>query len=141
MSDEHDDLHDEAAYEARTVEFIRLLMGKALDVYDVEVHPPTATSGATITVDDDVYQALDERAAAFWHDRTGAGRARGHNLSSGIGVLAKRCRRALGHGDSTRSFSTSRISRSTDSAKLGLSILTPNSLLNSTAREIRAGDE
>jgi len=38
-------------------------MGKALDVHDVEVHPPTATSGATITVDNDVYQALEERAA------------------------------------------------------------------------------
>jgi hypothetical protein len=40
-----------------------LLVGKALDVYDVEVHPPTATRDATITVDDDVYQALEERAA------------------------------------------------------------------------------
>jgi len=38
-------------------------MGKALDVYDVKVHPPTPTRGATITVDDDVYQALEERAA------------------------------------------------------------------------------
>jgi hypothetical protein len=63
ISDEHEDLDDEAAHEARTLEFIRLLMGKALDVYDVEVHPPTATSGPTITVDDDVCQALEERAA------------------------------------------------------------------------------
>ena len=63
MSDEHEDLDDEAAHEARTLEFIRLLVGKALDVYDVEVHPPTATRDATITVDDDVYQALEERAA------------------------------------------------------------------------------
>jgi hypothetical protein len=46
---------------ARTLEFIRLLMGKSLDVYDMEVHPPTATRGPTITVDDDVYQAHEER--------------------------------------------------------------------------------
>jgi hypothetical protein len=63
MADEHEDLDDEAAHEARTLEFIRLLVGKALDVYDVEVHPPTATRGPMITVDDDVYQALEERAA------------------------------------------------------------------------------
>jgi hypothetical protein len=63
MTDEHEDLDDEAAHEARTLEFIRLLVGKALDVYDVEVHPPTATGGATIIVDNDVYQALEERAA------------------------------------------------------------------------------
>jgi hypothetical protein len=37
-------------------------MGKTLDVYDVEVHPPGATRDATITVDDDVCQALEERA-------------------------------------------------------------------------------
>jgi hypothetical protein len=29
----------------------------------VEVHRPTATRDVTITVDDDVYQALEERAA------------------------------------------------------------------------------
>jgi hypothetical protein len=63
MADEHEDLDDEAAHEARTLEFIRLLVGKALDVYEVEVHPPTATGGATIIVDDDVYQALEERGA------------------------------------------------------------------------------
>src|SRR5215216_7252886 len=45
---------DEAAPEARNLEFIRLLVGKALDVYEVEVHPPTATGGATIIVGDDV---------------------------------------------------------------------------------------
>jgi hypothetical protein len=63
MTDEHEDLDDEAAHEACTLEFIRLLMGKALDVYDVEVHSPTAVGGATIIVDDDGYQALEERAA------------------------------------------------------------------------------
>ncbi len=63
MTNEHDDLDNEAAHEARTLEFIRLLVGKALDVYDVEVHPPTATTKPTITFDDDVYQALEERAA------------------------------------------------------------------------------
>jgi hypothetical protein len=63
MADEHEDLDDEAAHEARTLEFIRLLVAKALDVHDVEVNPPTAASGATITVDDDVYQALEERGA------------------------------------------------------------------------------
>jgi hypothetical protein len=63
VTDEHEDVDDQAAHEARTLEFIRLLMGRALDVYDVEVHPPTATRGATITVDDDVYQALEERGA------------------------------------------------------------------------------
>jgi hypothetical protein len=45
MADEHEDLDDEAAHEARTLEFIRLLVGKALDLYKVEVHPPTATGG------------------------------------------------------------------------------------------------
>jgi hypothetical protein len=63
MTDEHEDIDDQAAHEARTLEFIRLLMGKTLDVYDVEVHPPTPTRGPMITVDDDVYQALQERAA------------------------------------------------------------------------------
>ena len=43
MTDEHEDLDDEAAHEARTLEFIRPLMCKSLDVYDVEMHPPTAT--------------------------------------------------------------------------------------------------
>jgi hypothetical protein len=43
MTDKHEDVDDQARHEARTLEFIRLLVGKALDVYDVEVHPPTAT--------------------------------------------------------------------------------------------------
>jgi hypothetical protein len=63
MTDEHEDVDDQAAHEARTLEFIRLLVGKALDVYEMEVHPPTATGGATIIVDDDVYQVLEERGA------------------------------------------------------------------------------
>jgi hypothetical protein len=63
MTDEHEDVDDQAERDARAAEFIRALVGKALDVYDVEVHPPTATTEAMITVDDDVYQALEERAA------------------------------------------------------------------------------
>jgi hypothetical protein len=63
MTDEHEDVDDQEARDARTAEFIQHLLGKALDVYDVEVHPPTATRDATITVDDNVYQALEERAA------------------------------------------------------------------------------
>jgi hypothetical protein len=63
MNDEHEDVDDQAVRDACAAEFIRELLGKTLDVCDVEVHPPTATRGATITVDDDVYQALEERAA------------------------------------------------------------------------------
>jgi hypothetical protein len=54
---------DQSERDVRAAEFIRALLGKTLDVYDMEVHPPTTTSGATITVDDDVYRALEERAA------------------------------------------------------------------------------
>jgi hypothetical protein len=63
MSDEHEDFDDEAAHEARTLEFIRMMLGRTLDLYDLEVHPPTATRPAQFTIDDDAYQALEERAA------------------------------------------------------------------------------
>lgn len=45
MTDEHEDVDDQAVRAARVAEFIRQLLGKTLDVYDVEVHPPTATGG------------------------------------------------------------------------------------------------
>jgi hypothetical protein len=55
---------DQSARDARAAEFIRHLLGVTLDVYDVEIHPPTATSKPAITFnDDDDYQALEERAA------------------------------------------------------------------------------
>ena len=45
----------------------------------MEVHPPTATGGATIIVDDDVYQALEERAA-------GSGRTAQELVEAGLGA-------------------------------------------------------
>jgi hypothetical protein len=45
MNDEHEDIDDQAVRDARAAEYIRQFLGKTLDVFDVEVRPPTAARG------------------------------------------------------------------------------------------------
>jgi hypothetical protein len=71
MTDEHEDVDDQAARDARVVEFIRLVEGYAFDFDDMGVLPATATSKAMISIAgrsapaDRLYRIVEERAADF----------------------------------------------------------------------------